>query len=132
MSATTQSLAINYLVGCATSTVTPTQEANDIIEIKSGPLTTTAVLSPAAVNINTTQEQIFTLATSAGVPVICLPGTIALVNKPTAQAGLGYSQFARVVGVNQVGITFAYPGSATSAASIGRIVGQLGRSSTRS
>jgi hypothetical protein len=106
LSATTQTLAINYL-NISSGVITPTQEANDIIEIKAGPLTTTAVLSPAAVTSAVTVEQVFTLATSAGVPIICLPGTIALVNKPTAQAGLGYSPFARVVGVNQVGITFA-------------------------
>ncbi len=101
LSATTQTLAINYM-NVSSGAITPTQEANDIIEIKAGPLTTTAALTPVAVLGNTTAEQIFTITGN-----ICLPGTIALVNKPTAQAGLGYSPFARVVGVNQVGVTFA-------------------------
>jgi len=118
LSATTQTLAINY-TNVSTGALTPTaSETYDVIELKAGsPLVTSAILSPAAVNINTTQEQIFTLATSAGQPVVCIPGTIALVNKPTAQSGLAYSPFARVVGVNQVGITFGYVGSATTAAS---------------
>lgn len=101
LSATTQTLAINYL-NVSSAAITPTQEANDIIEVKSGPLTTTAVLSPSPVALNTTAEQIFTITGS-----VCLPGTVAIVNKPTAQTGLGYSIYARVVGVNQVGITFA-------------------------
>ena len=118
LSATTQTLAINY-TNISSGALTPTaSETYDVIEFKAGsPIVTSASLSPAAVNINTTQEQIFTLATTAGQPVVCLPGTIALVNKPTAQSGLGYSPFARVVGVNQVGITFSYTGSATTAAS---------------
>lgn len=101
LSATSATIAINYM-NVSSGAITPTQEANDVIEIKAGPLTTTAVLSPAAVLGNTTAEQVFTITGN-----VCLPGTIAIVNKPTAQAGLGYSQFARVVGVNQVGITFA-------------------------
>ena len=107
LSATTQTLAINYL-NVSSAALTPTQEANDVIEFKAGsPLVTTATLSPAAVSLNTTAEQIFTLATSATQPVVCVPGAIAVVNKPTAQTGLGYAHMARVVGVNQVGITFA-------------------------
>ena len=118
LSASTQTLAINY-TNISTGALTPTaSETYDVIELKAGsPLVTSASLSPAAVNINTTVEQIFTLATTAGQPNVCLPGTIALVNKPTAQSGLAYSPFARVVGVNQVGITFGYVGSATTAAS---------------
>ena len=107
LSATTQTLAINYL-NVSSAALTPTQEANDVIEFKAGsPLVTTATLSPAAVSLNTTAEQIFTLATSATQPVVCVPGALAVVNKPTAQTGLGYAHMARVVGVNQVGITFA-------------------------
>jgi hypothetical protein len=93
---------INYLNSCATSTITPTQEAYDVVEIKAGPLVTSAVLSPAICPLNTTNEQIFNITGNA-----CVPGTIAIVNKPTAQAGLGYCGIARVVGVNQVGITFS-------------------------
>ncbi|MFZ2540859.1 MAG: hypothetical protein WAW75_03675 [Gallionella sp.] len=105
--ATTGVLNINYL-NVSSAALTPTGEANDVIEIKAGggSLTTTATLSPTAVSLNTSAEQTFTLATSATAPVICLPGTLAIVNKPTNQAGLGYSPFARVVGINQVAITF--------------------------
>ncbi len=103
---TTGILNVNYL-NVSSAAITPTGEANDVIEIKSGSLTTTAALTPVIVPINTTSEQIFTLATTAGQPVICLPGTIAIVNKPTNQAGLSYSPYARVVGINQVAITFA-------------------------
>ena len=102
---TTGILNVNYL-NVSSGAITPTAEANDVIEIKAGALTTTAALSPAIVPLNTSTEQIFTLATSAGQPVICLPGTIAIVNKPTNQTGLGYSPYARVVGINQVAITF--------------------------
>ncbi len=101
LSATSATCAINYL-NVSSGAITPTQEANDVIEIKAGPLVTTAVLSPAPVALNTSAEQVFTITGS-----VCLPGTVALVNKPTAQTGLGYSIYARVVGVNQVGITFA-------------------------
>lgn len=105
--ATTKTMAINYL-NVSSAAITPTQEAYDVIELKAGsPLVTSATLSPDAVSLNTTAEQIFTLATSATQPVVCLPGSLAIVNKPTAQAGLGYAHMARVVGVNQVGITFA-------------------------
>ena len=103
--ATTGIINVNYL-NISSAAITPTAEANDVIEIRTSPLTTTATLSPANVAINTTAEQIFTLATSATSPVICLPGTLAIVNKPTNQAALAYSPFARVVGINQVGITF--------------------------
>lgn len=94
-------MAINYLNSCNTTAITPTQEAYDVIEIKSGPLTTTAVLSPAIVPLNTSNEQTFNITGN-----VCVPGTIAIVNKPTAQTGLGYNGIARVVGVNQVAITF--------------------------
>ncbi|HEY4037818.1 MAG TPA: hypothetical protein VGM15_03270 [Burkholderiaceae bacterium] len=93
-------MAINY-VNVSNAAITPTSETYDVVEIKAGPLVTTAVLSPTAVPLNTSVEQIFTVA---GAPV--LPGTVAIVNKPTAQTGLGYSPMARVVGPNQVGITF--------------------------
>jgi len=93
-------LAITY-VNVSTGPITTATEINDVIEIKAGPLVTTAVLSPANVAVNTTAEQIFTITGNA-----CLPGTVAIVNKPTAQAGLFYNPFARVVAPNQVGITF--------------------------
>lgn len=94
-------LSINYINTSTGGAITPTQEVYDVIEIKSGLLTTTAVLSPAAVPLNSSQEQIFNISGN-----VCLPGTIGIVNKPTAQTGLGYSGICRVVGINQVGITF--------------------------
>lgn len=103
--ATTGIISANFL-NVSSAAITNTAETSDIIELKAGALTTSAVLSPTAVSLNTSSEQIFTLATSAATPVICLPGTVAIVNKPTNQTGLGYSPFARVVGINQVAITF--------------------------
>jgi hypothetical protein len=97
-------LNVNYL-NISSAAITPTGEANDVIEVR-GQLTTSAALTPANVPINTTTEQIFTIVPGAGQPTICLPGTLAIVNKPTNQAGLAYSQFARVVGVNQVAVQF--------------------------
>jgi hypothetical protein len=98
--ATTGIINVNY-ANVSSGSITPTQEANDIIEIKASPLTTSASLTPAAVAQNNSAEQIFTITGN-----ICQPGTLALVNKPTSQIGLGYSPFARVVAPNQVGITF--------------------------
>lgn len=59
----------------------------------------TAALSPAIVNANTTAEQTFTV-TGAAV------GDVVVVNKPTAQAGLGIVG-ARVTATDTVGITFS-------------------------
>lgn len=95
-------MTFNY-VNVSSAAIIPTvTDIWDIVEIKGpSPIVTTAVLSPAAVPINTSTEQIFTVTGNA-----CLPGTVAIVNKPTNQTALGYSPFARVVGPNQVGITF--------------------------
>jgi hypothetical protein len=103
--ATSGIINVNY-INVSSAAITPTGEANDVIELRVNPLTTTASLSPNNVPINTTTEQIFTLATSATSPIICLPGTLAIVNKPTNQAGLAYSQFGRVVAQNQVAVQF--------------------------
>jgi hypothetical protein len=94
-------LGLNYL-NVSNASINIAAAVLDVVEIKSGPLTTTAVLSPAAVALNTSAEQIFTITGNC-----CLPGTVAIVNKPTNQTGLGYNPMARVVGVNQVGITFS-------------------------
>ena len=59
-----------------------------------------AVLSPAEVAINTTAEELFTVAGVAAGDVLLA------VNKPTAQVGLGIVGW-RVSAANQVGITFA-------------------------
>ncbi len=82
--------------------ITPTaSEVYQVIEIQPGDgMTFTAALTPAAVPANTTSEQVFTVPTAA-VAI----GTVLVVNKPTAQAGLGVSN-ARVSGLNQVSVTF--------------------------
>ena len=56
-------------------------------------------LSPAAVSANTTAEQTFTVN---GL----LPGDMAVVTKPTAQAGLGVVG-SRVSAANTLAITFS-------------------------
>ena len=56
-------------------------------------------LSPAACNANTTAEQLFTCN---GLTA----GSLVMVNKPTAQAGLGIANV-RVSAANQIGITFS-------------------------
>ena len=84
----------------------------DIIEFKAGALTTSAALTPAAIPANTSVEQIFNITGS-----VCVPGTVGIVNKPTAQAGIGYNPQCRVIAPNQVGITFfcVTSGAVTSA-----------------
>lgn len=67
--------------------------------IRSGVRKYTATLSPAIVAANTTAEQLFTVT---GVKT----GDVVVVNKPTAQAGLGIVGI-RVSAANQVGITFS-------------------------
>lgn len=67
--------------------------------IRSGVRKYTATLTPAAVAANTTAEQLFTVT---GVKV----GDVVVVNKPTAQAGLGIVGI-RASAANQVGITFS-------------------------
>lgn len=91
---------VNYS-NVSNGATTPTGEANDVLEFRTSPITTTATLSPSPVPVNTTTEQVFTVTGG-----ICLPGTVALVNKPSNQTALCYSPFARVVGVNQVAVTF--------------------------
>lgn len=56
-------------------------------------------LTPAAIVLNTTAEQTFTVN---GL----LPGDMVLVNKPTAQAGLGIVG-SRVSAANTLAITFS-------------------------
>lgn len=60
---------------------------------------TSASLTPALVAANTTAEQIFAVAAAA-------VGDIVVVNKPTAQAGLGIVG-ARVSSAGNIGITFS-------------------------
>jgi hypothetical protein len=65
----------------------------------SGHYLATVTLSPAEVAINTTAEQTFTLN---GLKT----GDLVVVNKPTAQAGLGIVG-SRVSAANTLAITFA-------------------------
>lgn len=67
--------------------------------VRSGVRKYTATLSPALVAANTTAEQLFTVT---GVNV----SDVVVVNKPTAQAGLGIVGV-RASAANQVGITFS-------------------------
>lgn len=110
----TSTVAINY-ANVSNAAVNMAAGTYDFVELISGPLTTSATLSPAVVPFNTSQEQIFTITGN-----VCVPGTVGIVNKPTAQTGLGYSPFCRVVGYNQVGVTFftVSTGSATTGAGI--------------
>lgn len=98
--ASSGAIAVTYINESSAAQNIPVQ-VYDVIEIKAGPLTTTAALTPAAVPATSTVEQIFTITGN-----VCYPGTIAIVNKPAAQTSLAYSQFGRVVGLNQVGITY--------------------------
>lgn len=78
--------------------ITPTAGETYTIELIPAAMTISAALTPAAVQPNTTAEQVFTVnGVSSGIVV---------VNKPTAQAGLGIID-ARIVAPGQVGITFA-------------------------
>ncbi len=87
------------------STITPTAlEVYGVITFGAA-LTTTAVLSPAAVAANTVAEQTFS------VPGV-YPGQQIFVNKPTAQAGLIITG-ARPAGVGTVAISFANLTAAT-------------------
>jgi hypothetical protein len=82
----------------SSGSITPTAEAYDVIGISSA-LTTTASLTPVAVPATPAgAEQIFAVP---GATV----GSFPIVNKPTAQAGLGITNV-RVVSAGQVGITF--------------------------
>jgi len=98
--ASSGAIAVTYINESSAAQNIPVQ-VYDVIEVKAGALTTTATLSPVAVPATSTVEQIFTLTGN-----VCYPGTIGIVNKPTQQTSLAYSQFCRVVGLNQVGITY--------------------------
>lgn len=78
--------------------ITPTAGETYTIELIPAAMTISATLTPAAVQPNSTAEQIFNVnGVSSGIVV---------VNKPTAQAGLGIID-ARIPMPGQVGITFA-------------------------
>lgn len=80
------------------TSITPTaSEAYSLVAIR-GFNTLSVTLSPAAVQANTTTEQLFT---ATGVRV----GEVVQVNKPSTQAGLDIAG-ARVSANNQIGITF--------------------------
>lgn len=81
------------------SSVTPTATENYTVVALRGVPRLTAVLSPAAVAVNTTVEQQFAVT---GLPA----GYLVQVMKPTAQAGLDILG-SRIVSSNILGITFA-------------------------
>ena len=87
------------------ATITPTATETYIVTAIPASMLLTAVLSPAAVQPNTTAEQTFAVA---GVGA----GAAVAVNKPTAQAGLAILG-ARAVGAGLLGITFANLTAAT-------------------
>lgn len=90
-------IGITY-TNISSGAITTTAEAYDVIGISSN-YTTTATLSPAAVPATPAgAEQVFTVN---GATV----GSFPIVNKPSAQAGLGISNI-RVTAANQVAITF--------------------------
>ena len=80
------------------ATITPTaSETYDIITVGAAFLVTQA-LTPTAVGPNTTSEQYFAVASA-------LPGQVAFINKPTAQAGLMITNV-RVASAGQVAVQF--------------------------
>lgn len=91
-------IGVNY-TNISTGAITPTStDAYDVIGISAN-YTTTATLTPAAVGATPAgSEQIFSVP---GATV----GSFPIVNKPTAQAGLGITNV-RVVAADQVAITF--------------------------
>lgn len=62
--------------------------------------------SPSAVSANTTAEKSFTVQTGTGFAMQPATGDLFFVNKPTAQAGLGYGNV-RVSSANTLGVTFS-------------------------
>lgn len=95
----------------------------DTIQLPTGNIWKTGVftitLSPAAVAINTTAEQLFS---STGIGL--LPGDFVYVNKPTAQAGLGIVGARVTSTADQLAITFSNntAGSITPTASEGYLI----------
>lgn len=84
----------------STAAIVPTSTDNwQILEVKpSTGLTTTATLSPNSVAASSSSEQTFTVTGA-------VPGTMAVVNKAAAQAGLGIANV-RVTALNTVAITY--------------------------
>jgi len=80
------------------ATITPTATETYLVEAFPAALVLTATLSPAAVGPNAVVEQQFALT---GLPA----ASAVVVNKPTAQAGLGITNV-RTVSAGVVGITF--------------------------
>lgn len=64
-----------------------------------------SVQTPAAVAQSTTAEQTFTVQSGTGGTFLPATTDVVIVNKPTAQAGLGVGN-ARITASNTIGITF--------------------------
>lgn len=74
--------------------------------LSAGVITTYAsTQSPSAVAANTTVESSFTVQTGTGAQMLPATGDLFYVNKPTAQAGLGYANV-RVASSNTVAVNF--------------------------
>jgi hypothetical protein len=106
----TGSVAITYANDTA-ATVTPTAGQTYTFELIPAAMTISATLTPAAVGPNTMSLQQFAVNGIAA-------GAAVVVNKPTAQAGLGIVD-ANVVSAGVVGITFANFTAATSTPTAG-------------
>lgn len=94
----TNTVGITYANDTA-ATITPTLGETYLFDVAPVAMTISATLTPAAVGPNAFVEQQFNVSGVAA-------GSALVVNKPTAQAGLGIVD-ARVVGNGVVGITFA-------------------------
>ena len=94
----TNSVAITYANDTA-ATITPTAGQTYLFDVIPAPMTISATLTPAAVGPNAMSEQQFAVN---GIPA----GAPLVVNKPTAQAGLGIVDV-RVPAAGLVDITFA-------------------------
>jgi len=94
----TNTLGITFANATA-SPITPTAAETYVTTAFPANMLLTAVLTPAAVGANTTAEQQFAVP---GLPA----GVAVVINKPTAQAGLGIVD-ARVISAGILGITFA-------------------------
>ena len=101
--ATSSTVALSYH-NISAGTLTPTAtQIYGVVALRgigpAGAAATTVTITPAAVATKTTAEQLFTVA---GVRA----GELAIINKPTTNAGLDIVGV-RVAGNNQIGVTFA-------------------------
>lgn len=106
------SVAIQFANDTA-ATITPTAAETYTFELFPSSMVISATLTPAAVGPNLFTEQSFNVGGIAG-------GSVLIVNKPTAQAGLGITN-ARVIAPGVVGITFGNFTAATITPTAGEV-----------